>query len=258
MREARLLLLCWGCLSAACSALWLLQVRWKDASHVDIGWAAGLGATALVCAAQLHGNPIRRALVGAMAAAWALRLSLHLFWDRIRGKPEDGRYAALRRSWEERANWKFFLLFQAQAALVILMSLSFVGACERKAPVFALDALSVLIGLAAVAGETAADRQLAAFRGLPSNRGKTCRSGLWAYSRHPNYFFEWLYWLSYAAMAPLDWRVWTSPALLLYFLFKVTGIPVTEAQAIKSRGEDYRDYQRTTPAFVPWRRKRPA
>lgn len=141
----------WGCLIAAFSALWLLQARWKDASHVDIGWAASLGAMALVCAANLHGSLARRALVGAMAAAWALRLSLHLFWDRIRGKPEDGRYAALRRSWEERANWKFFLLFQAQAALVILMSLSFVGACERKAPVFAPDALSVLIWLAAVA-----------------------------------------------------------------------------------------------------------
>ena len=78
------------------------------------------------------------------------------------------------------------------------------------------------------------------------------RAGLWRLSRHPNYFFEWLYWLAYAAMAPADWRVWTSPALMLFFLLKVSGIPATEAQALKSRGDDYRDYQKTTSMFVPW------
>jgi steroid 5-alpha reductase family enzyme len=106
--------------------------------------------------------------------------------------------------------------------------------------------------LIAVAGEAVADAQLAAFRADASNKGKTCRAGLWRYSRHPNYFFEWTHWLAYAVMLPEDWRVWVSPALMLYFLLRVSGIPATEAQALRSRGEDYRRYQRETSMFVPW------
>ena len=107
----------------------------------------------------------------------------------------------------------------------------------------------------ALAGESAADRQLEAFRRDPANRGKTCRVGLWRVSRHPNYFFEWLVWVAYfvfALASPWGWVTIYCPALMLFFLFRVTGIPATEAQALKSRGEDYRQYQRTTSAFFPW------
>jgi steroid 5-alpha reductase family enzyme len=96
---------------------------------------------------------------------------------------------------------------------------------------------------------------LAQYRGDPVNRGKTCRLGLWKYSRHPNYFFEWLYWWVYVLIAwtaPLGWISLLAPGLMLFFLLKVTGIPATEAQAVRSRGDDYRDYQRTTSMFIPW------
>ena len=82
--------------------------------------------------------------------------------------------------------------------------------------------------------------------------------GLWRYSRHPNYFFEWLVWIAYAMFAlasPWGWISLACPAVMLYFLLRVTGIPATEAQALKSRGDDYREYQRTTSAFVPRRPK---
>ena len=105
-------------------------------------------------------------------------------------------------------------------------------------------------------GETAADRQLEKFREDPSQRGRTCRAGLWRYSRHPNYFFEWLMWMAYALFAigspPWGWLTLGCPAVMLYLLFKVTGIPATEAQALRSRGDDYRQYQQTTNIFVPW------
>jgi steroid 5-alpha reductase family enzyme len=117
----------------------------------------------------------------------------------------------------------------------------------------------VALWLVAVVGESVADRELAAHRADPSRRGATCRSGLWRYSRHPNYFFEWLHWWTYviiAAGAPWWWVALAGPAVMTFFLFKVTGIPATEAQALATRGDDYRDYQRTTSVFVPWFPKR--
>jgi steroid 5-alpha reductase family enzyme len=258
MTASMLLLSGWAVLALAFAALWAVQVRTRDASHVDVGWAAGLGALALACAVFLPGEPARRVLVGAMGAAWSLRLASHLYFDRVRGKPEDGRYAALRKSWGADAHRNFFVFFQGQAALDVLLALPFAALCARSGPLGASDAAGAAIWLAAVLGEAAADRQLAAFRADSSNKGKTCRAGLWGLSRHPNYFFEWLHWLAYSAMAPTDWRVWLSPALMLFFLLRVTGIPATEAQALKSRGDDYREYQRTTSMFVPWFSRRNA
>ena len=110
-------------------------------------------------------------------------------------------------------------------------------------------------------GEAVADAQLTAWKRDPKNRGVTCRVGLWACSRHPNYFFEWLTWIAYALVAtatPMGWLGWIPAGLMLFFILKVTGIPPTEAQARKSR-PDYADYQREVSAFVPWfPRRKPA
>jgi steroid 5-alpha reductase family enzyme len=103
------------------------------------------------------------------------------------------------------------------------------------------------------------DRQLAQWRANPDNAGKTCRAGLWRYSRHPNYFFEWLLWVGWAVIAtaaPWGWLGWMTPVLLLVLLFTITGIPPTEEQALRGRGEDYRRYQQETSVFVPWFPKR--
>lgn len=240
------------------AALWELQRRRRDASHVDAGWALGLGLMAALCAALGEGEPARRALVAAMAGAWSLRLAWHLYADRVAVRAEDGRYAALRARWGARAQRNFFWYFQAQGALDLLLALPFAALCAKAGPLGPLDAAGAALWLASVSGEAAADRTLAAFRAQPANRGRTCREGLWRYSRHPNYFFEWTHWLSYALMAPEDWRVWTAPALMLFFLLRVTGIPATEAQALSSRGEDYRRYQRETSMLVPWLPRRGA
>jgi steroid 5-alpha reductase family enzyme len=176
--------------------------------------------------------------------------------NRVRGKDEDGRYQTLRARWGDQAQSRFMVFFQAEGFLDVLLSLPFVVVVNidvRELTIWAYVAIGLWV--IAVAGETTADRQLAAFRADPANRGTTCRRGLWRYSRHPNYFFEWLHWWTYVLIAignTFWWATLVGPALMAFFLFKVTGIPATEAQAVASRGDDYRDYQRTTSAFVPW------
>lgn len=245
------LLACAAALSVFFALLWLEAVRSRDASHVDVGWALGLGFLGTAAALAGHGEPARRALAGTMAAAWSLRLAAHLYFDRVRGKPEDGRYASLRASWGAKADRNFFWFFQAQAALDLLLSGSYFAACARPGPLGPLDALAAALFAVAIAGEASADRALAAFRADPANKGAVCREGLWGWSRHPNYFFEWLVWLSFAALAPGDWRAWIAPPLMLYFLLRVTGIPATEAQALRSRGDAYRRYQDEVSMLVP-------
>jgi steroid 5-alpha reductase family enzyme len=173
---------------------------------------------------------------------------------RVRREQEDGRYQALRARWhgDER---RWFGFFQFQALSVPLFALPFAAVASNRHPRLAYIAAGTLIWLAGVLGEVLADRQLARFRAAPAHRGLTCRTGLWRYSRHPNYFFEWLHWFAYVAWAigsPLAPLAWIGPLVMFVFLRYLSGVPWTEQQALRTRGEDYRDYQRRTPCFFPW------
>lgn len=244
-----------GSASALMVGLWLIQARIHDASHVDVGWAYGVGGTAVLDAALGGGSGAHRLLVALLATAWSVRLGTYVLVNRVLGKPEDGRYRELRRRWAPKANRAFFVFFQAQAGFVAVFSLPFAFVAVDGGDVSALAWAGAGLALASIAGEMTADRQLAAWRAEPANRGKTCRAGLWSLSRHPNYFFEWLHWVAWALVAlgsPTGWVALAVPAFLLVLLFRVTGIPETEAQALRSRGEDYRSYQRDVSVFVPW------
>lgn len=235
----------------AMALAWAWQRRHANAGIVDVVWAAGMGASALLAAATGQGHWAPRACLAVMAGIWSLRLAWHL-WRRVR-QGEDGRYRALREHWAGHQG-KFFGLFMFQAGLVMLFSLPFlaVGASAARG---LLVALGLAIWLAALAGEVIADRQLDRFRDDPAHRGQTCRDGLWRYSRHPNYFFEWCHWFAYVALAwgsPLAWLAWLGPVLMYVFLRWISGIPFTEQQALRTRGDDYRAYQRRTSAFFPW------
>ena len=190
-----------------------------------------------------------------LAALWAGRLGTYLLLNRIIGKPEDGRYRELRRRWSPNANRAFFVFFQAQAGFIVVFSLPFLlVAQDPDASISFLAWVGAAVALVSIALEALADRQLAAWRADLAHRGRTARNGLWGWSRHPNYFFEWLHWVAWAMIAlgsPYGVIAVVVPAFLLVLLFRVTGIPETEAQALRSRGDDYRRYQREVSVFVP-------
>ena len=244
------------------AGLYCVGLRTRNMGIVDAGWTAGVGLSALCLIAVIPGWTPRRFLVGVVVGIWAARLLWLILFRRVIGQPEDGRYLALREHWGDRAPLHFLWFFAAQAPLAMLFAIPPAVAALAPAPRWQpTDLLLLSIAVAALLGEAIADRQLDRFRRDPSNRGLACRRGLWRVSRHPNYFFEWLHWWAYAGPAlwvPGGWLVLLAPFLMLVFLWKITGIPHTERQALKSRPEDYRRYQRETSCFFPWFPKREA
>jgi steroid 5-alpha reductase family enzyme len=249
------------CVAALMLALWLIHLRTGNAAIVDAGWAGGLAILGGIYAFLGGGYWLRSGMIGAMAAIWGLRLAVYLLASRIIGHPEEGRYQELRRQWKTNVPFKFLLFFEFQALTCVVLATPFLLAARNPDPRLSpLEWAAVALWLLAIAGESMADAQLNTFKSDPANRGRTCQAGLWRYSRHPNYFFEWLIWVAFAlfaASSPNGYWGLLSPALMLYLVLRVTGIPATEAQAIRTRGDEYRRYQATTSAFVPWFRKRP-
>jgi steroid 5-alpha reductase family enzyme len=243
------------CILFALGRLWARRI--DNYGIVDVLWCYGFIPVALLCAALEPGWPARRALVAGLVTLWSLRLGTHLLRRVARAHPEeDARYVQLRRDWGRGFEGKMTAFFQAQAVSVVVLSAPFFAACRNPRPSFSPAELAgVALWLAGLAGEALADAQLAAFRADPARRGQVCRAGLWRYSRHPNYFFEWTVWVGYFVLAcgsPGGWVGAISPAAILWLLLKVTGIPLAEQQSLRSKGEAYRAYQRTTSAFVPW------
>jgi steroid 5-alpha reductase family enzyme len=240
--------------SSVMAALWVVQVRIEDASHVDVAWAVLIACAAILYALLADGDPAYRVLAAVLASVWGFRLGAYLLFNRVLGKEEDGRYQALRAKWGTPANRNFFLFFQFQAVFVVFFSIPFAFiALESESGFGALVWIGIVVWAVGNVGTILSDRELASWRANPANKGKTARSGLWSWSRHPNYFFEWINWCGIALVAtatPWGWIAWSVPAGLLFLLFRLTGIPATEAQALRSR-VDYAEYQRTTSAFVP-------
>lgn len=249
----------WAFLAIAMLGAYALARRHRDAGIVDVTFAFGFGAAGVAAACAFDGDPTRRVVLGALCGLWGLRLGLYLATTRVFRGHEDGRYAILRERWGPSAETKFFAFFQMQALLVAGLAIG-PALVARRAEAFGIpqDFAALTLFSVSILGSALADRQLARFRAAPEHRGRTCRVGLWSVSRHPNYFFEWLHWLAYCVWtwgAPSAWLAWLPAAAMLYFILAVTGIPPTEAQALRSRGDDYRRYQREVSAFVPWPRR---
>src|ERR1700722_5257096 len=236
--------------------LWLLHFPLRNAAIVDVGWVMGIALLAMLYAVHGVGYWRRTVFLASMVLLWALRLGFHLLFTRVNGQPEEGRYVELRRKWSSHIGLKFLLFFEAQALLCGVLSLPFALAMHdptKGPPEFENWGLGIWV--VAFLGEMIADSQLKRFKLNPQNKVRVCNVGLWHYSRHPNYFFEFLIWVSFAIVAlPAQYGYlgFISPVLILVLLFRVSGIPATEEQAIRSKGEAYRKYQRSTSAFVPW------
>jgi steroid 5-alpha reductase family enzyme len=231
--------------------------RVDNYSIVDVAWSYAFGLLGSFYALAGSGWGPRRAAVAITAAAWSLRLGTHLLRRVARHHPqEDQRYTQLRRDWSGQLEARMFRFFQFQAVSVVVLGAAFLVAAQNASPGFsALEITGLLLWLVAVGGEATADTQLATFK-RTATRGEVCDRGLWRYSRHPNYFFQWLIWVGWCGFAlgsPFGWVAVVAPATILYLLLRVTGIPATEEQALRSKGEAYRRYQARTSAFIPWR-----
>ena len=239
------------------AGVWLLARVLNNAGIVDIFWSYGFVPVAAVCAAVSKGDETRNFVLVLMVTVWAARLGTYLLFRVAKHHPEeDGRYAALRAQFPKRTWAMFFGFFEAQAVLITLLSVPFVLVFINSSSGFGFfEYAGIALWLVGMIGESVADAQLNGFRKNAANKGKTCRVGLWNYSRHPNYFCEWLVWVGYfvyALASPGGWMAVYAPALMYLFLTKVTGIKATEEHALRSRGAEYSRYQRTTNAFFPW------
>jgi steroid 5-alpha reductase family enzyme len=259
------LLLPAGALAALCALFALVYLLARSIDNygiVDVAWSYAFAVLATLYALFGPGWLVRRALIAALVAVWSLRLGTHLL-VRIAGKhpEEDGRYRQLRSDWGSGFKLKMAGFFQMQAVSVVLLGIPFLSACSNPEPTLApLEWAGTALWLVAISGEALADAQLSAFKRDAGNAGRVCDAGLWRYSRHPNYFFEWLIWVSYflfACASPWGWVGIISPACILYLLLRVTGIPATEEQSLRSRGDAYRRYQERTSPFVPLPRRKP-
>jgi steroid 5-alpha reductase family enzyme len=234
-------------------ALWAASVRLRDASVVDVFWGPGFAAIAWTSVAVAGPSP-RGVLLAVLATAWGLRLAAHLL-RRRRGQGEDRRYAAMRAAHGERFPLvSLFTVFLLQAALMWIVSLPLQAgaAIGPQAPLGALDALGVAVLGVGLAFEATADAQLARFLSDPASRGTVLQQGLWRYSRHPNYFGDFLVWwgLGIVALAAGPWWPLAGPALMTVLLLRVSGVALLE-RTIGDRRPGYAAYAARTSAFFP-------
>jgi steroid 5-alpha reductase family enzyme len=249
-------------LSATMSGAWLVWRRTKNSGWVDTVWTFGLGAVG--CAGALApslwsgGVTARQALVAVLVVVWSVRLGLHIA-RRTAGITDDPRYGKMIADWGADASRQMFFLVQKQALVSIPLALSIVLAAWNLLPGLRVqDVLGVLVLIAGIVGEGVSDLQLRRFRADPAHRNRICDAGLWGWSRHPNYFFEWLGWLAYPLLA-IDlsgaylwgWVALVGPACMYWLLVHVSGIPPLEAHMLERRRDAFRAYQARTNAFFP-------
>ncbi len=236
---------------------WWLSLKLNNFSFVDITWSYSLAFIAPIYAWAGDGWCGRKMIAAIIALVWSLRLGSYLLVRIKKHHPhEDARYTVLREKWKAALARNFFWFFQAQALLILLLSAPIALACVNPSPALSvIECIGIAVWFIGISGEALSDVQMQRFKADPASKGKVCQSGLWRFSRHPNYFFEsvvwWGFWL-FACGSPWGWVTLYAPLLILYFLLRVTGIPLTEECAVKSKGDAYREYQRTTSAFVPW------
>jgi steroid 5-alpha reductase family enzyme len=247
-------------LSVVMTGAWLIWREAENSGWIDTTWTFGLGLVGFLGALLpiTHALNLRSGLVASMVTVWSLRLGLHIAF-RTRGITDDPRYAKLVREWGPDASRQMFWLLQKQALVSIPLALAMWLASANPLPLpTAQAAVAIVIFVVAVAGEALADQQLRWFRRQPYNKGRVCNTGLWRWSRHPNYFFEWLGWFSYPLLAidlsgnyPFALLAFAAPLCMYWLLVHVSGIPPLEEHMIAQRGEVFRRYQMRTNAFFP-------
>ena len=242
---------------------WLIVTYNQRAGLVDVAWSFCIALNVMIAAFWLDTAPLSvRIFIGCASNIWFLRLTWHLLRRYWHESEEDRRYANMRRAMGQFKHLGFLAFFMFQAGLAILFSYPMLSLLSTTViqwsewTHWALIAAAIMMLLAFI-GESTADQQLYRFKQKPEHHGKTMDQGLWKYSRHPNYFFEWLHWFAYPilGLAAGQYLLWVYPVLMWAFLYYITGIPFSEQQALRHRGQNYRDYQQRTSMFIPWQPK---
>jgi steroid 5-alpha reductase family enzyme len=234
--------------------VWVTSLCMRDASIVDVFWGLGFVLIAwLSVVLSPHAAP-RAWLVTGLTTVWGLRLAGYLGWRKF-GKPEDHRYAALR----QRIGPRFWIIsliivFALQGCLIWIVSWPVQAAAFSTRPLSAMDIAFGVLWLTGFLFESIGDFQLARFKAIPANRGKVFDRGLWRYTRHPNYFGDFLVWwalfaIVWAGRAP--WWTLVSPLVMSFLLLRVSGVALLES-SLKGRTEGYAEYIRRTSPFFPW------
>lgn len=252
-----LVLWAWFVTSLIMIGLWSYYYWYqRNAALADVGFCVGFGLVSIGLGFMTTGDVGHRVVVSAMGAVYAFRLGGYLFSRRVVNATEDPRYQAFRQKLGARAESWIVVYFIGQGVAIAIFSLPLLVLMSNPSASWSVwDVGGLVVWVLGVGGETLADYQLNHFRNQPHHSRQTCREGLWRYSRHPNYFFEGMHWCAYVIMGigvPYGWLTLIGPILMIWALLKVSGIPFAEAQALASRGEDYRQYQQTTNAFIPW------
>jgi steroid 5-alpha reductase family enzyme len=233
--------------------LWAVSLRLQNSSIADAGWGPGILVIGLTYYFTSDGYPLRAYLTLALLAVWAIRLGAHLgIRNRLEG--EDYRYVKWRDEYEDSWWWfsyvKVFLL-QAVIAWIVSLPIYFAIVSLTPAELTLFDIVGVLVFLAGLVFESVGDEQLRRFRADRANKGKVLDTGLWSYSRHPNYFGEALVWWGFGliGLAAGGFPGLLGPAVLTYLLIYVSGVALLEATLIQKQG--YIQYVGKTPAFLP-------
>ena len=234
---------------------WIIQLRTKNGAIADVAWGYSFPILATLYMWMNQSHQALQYVTLGLTLFWGVRLGTYLF---IRGinKPEDARYTALRREWGNRQNLFMLRFFYFQALLALVLSSPFALIMSDACPkLSSLPMAGLSICCAGIVGETIADHQLSKFKNTNRNNSTAiCNIGLWKYSRHPNYFFEWLIWVGFSLIAlnsPHGTYAIISPVLMYIFLTKITGIAYTEAHMLKTRGRPFEEYQKNTSSFFP-------
>ena len=234
---------------------WWFGRKINNYSLVDAMWAFWIGLASVIYSVLGTGDLEKRIASGIIAAIWGGRLAYHL-QKRIRfhHPAEDSRYRKLREVWKGRVSSAFFWFFQAQALSVLFLTIPYFLIARDSSPWGGFETAGLTIALIGISGETLADYQMSQFKLYDKRSSSVCRNGLWKYSRHPNYFFEMVVWIGvylFACGSAWGWTTFFAPVTITFLLLKVTGIPPTEASALKRKKAAYREYQRTTSPFIP-------
>ncbi len=254
---ASLLLINLALAVGAMALLWLVALRLRDVSFVDAFWAFGMVLIAVSSYVQTDGDPRRKLLLTGLCALWGLRLAIHLF-RRWRAHGEDPRYAKLLRHVTEKNGWSWpvaalIQVFALQGPLMFVVCLPVQLGQVSSSPMGWLATIGALVAVVGIAFESIGDTQLNAFRANPANKGKVLESGLWRYTRHPNYFGDICAWFGLyliAAETSPGWWAIPGPLLLTWLLTRLTGVPMLERGLNKSR-PGYADYVARTSSLIP-------